>query len=61
MRWDCERGCDAGGSKVYPSADEARRYATGLNRRDNDKVGRRAPLLGLLPLRVFRRLADQHS
>jgi hypothetical protein len=59
MRWDCDRGCSAGGSKHYASAAEAQRYAAGLNRRDNDKVGKRAPLFGLLPLRIFRRLADQ--
>jgi hypothetical protein len=61
MRWECDRGCDAGGSKRYATEAEAVRYATGLNRRDNDELGKRAPLLGLLPLRVFRRLAGGAS
>ncbi|HEX5174718.1 MAG TPA: hypothetical protein VFV91_11310 [Gaiellaceae bacterium] len=53
MRWTCERGCGAGGSKDYPTADEAARYAAGLDREDRDELGRRAPPLGLFPLRMW--------
>jgi hypothetical protein len=54
MRWRCERDCGAAGEKVYPTADDARRYATAFDRRDSDDLGRRAPLFGLLPLRLAR-------
>jgi hypothetical protein len=53
MRWDCERGCGAGGAKRYPDAAQAALYARGLDRRDRDDVGRRSPI-GLLPLRLLR-------
>jgi hypothetical protein len=55
MRWECDRGCEQqSGSKHYPTAEEARRYATAFNRRDTADLGKRAPLLGLLPLRLWR-------
>jgi hypothetical protein len=54
MRWDCERGCGAAGSKTYATADDAARYARALDRRDGDALGRR-PLLSLLPLWLARR------
>ncbi|MDN5764746.1 MAG: hypothetical protein L0H96_02330 [Humibacillus sp.] len=54
MRWDCRRGCGAGGSKTYPSALDATRFAQAFDRRDSAEVGRRAPLIGLLPLRLWR-------
>lgn len=54
MRWECHRGCGAGGSKTYPSASEAARYAEVFDRRDSADLGRRAPLIGLLPLRLWR-------
>jgi hypothetical protein len=56
MRWDCARGCGAGGSKRYPTAQEAKRYATAFDREDRDDLGRRAPLVGLFPLRIYRAL-----
>ncbi|WP_026818159.1 hypothetical protein [Arthrobacter castelli] len=57
MSWECERGCgQGGGQKTYPTAAEAERFARGLNRKDSDDLGRRAPLIGLLPLRLWRRL-----
>ena len=55
MRWRCER-CSAGGAKVYASEHETRRYARAFDREDRDDLGRRAPLIGLLPLRIWRRL-----
>jgi hypothetical protein len=54
MRWACARGCGATGSKRYATADEARRYATALNREDREALGRR-PLLSLLPLKLLGR------
>jgi hypothetical protein len=53
MRWDCERGCGAGGEKRYATPVEAERYARGLDREDRHDLGRRAPV-GLLPLRLLR-------
>jgi hypothetical protein len=53
MRWRCQRGCGAGGSKPYPTPELARRYAAALDREDRDDIGRRAPL-GLTPLRIAR-------
>ena len=59
MRWECERGCgEAGGSKRYASARDARRYASALDRDPRDGIGRRAPL-GLLPLRMWRGARDR--
>jgi hypothetical protein len=54
MAWACQRCGHAGGSKTYGSAEEARRYATALDHEDRDDLGRRAPLVGLLPLRLWR-------
>lgn len=56
MLWSCARGCGAGGSKRYPSAADAARYAAVFDREDAADVGRRAPLIGLLPLRLWRLL-----
>ena len=56
MRWTCSRGCDIGGEKTYSSAEEAKRFAEAFDRRDSNDVGRRAPLIGLLPLRLWRKL-----
>lgn len=58
MRWDCERGCGAAGSKTYASAEDATRYARALDRRDRDTLGRR-PVLSLLPLGLARRAAKR--
>jgi hypothetical protein len=54
LRWTCQRGCGASGAKTYPSPERARRYAAAFDREDRDDLGRRAPLIGLLPLRVWR-------
>lgn len=56
MTWRCERGCGAGGSKTYPTAADARRYAAAFDHEDADDLGSRAPLLGLFPLRILRAL-----
>lgn len=60
MRWSCSRGCGAEGSKRYATAEDARRYARALDHEDASDLGRRAPLVGLLPLRVWRALSG-HS
>jgi hypothetical protein len=52
MRWACERGCGAGGSKRYATAAEAARYARAFDGGDADT--RRSPL-SVLPLRLLRR------
>ncbi|MEA2254389.1 MAG: hypothetical protein QOG35_434, partial [Solirubrobacteraceae bacterium] len=44
------------GAKRYPTAEDAQRYASALDREDVEDRGRRAPLLGLLPLRIARAL-----
>jgi hypothetical protein len=54
MRWTCQRGCGAGGSKRYPSADDAHRYAAAFDREDRADLGRRAPLVAGFPLRIWR-------
>ncbi|GAB3553150.1 hypothetical protein [Actinopolyspora lacussalsi] len=59
LRWHCERGCGAGASKRYPTAELAARYATALDREDRAALGERAPLIGLLPLRLWRSLGQK--
>lgn len=56
MRWACERGCEGGGEKIYPTPAQARHYAAAFDREDRRDLGRRAPLIGLLPLRIWRAL-----
>lgn len=53
LRWSCERGCGAGGEKRYGSATEAARYAAAFDRRPTRTLGRRAPYVGLFPLRIW--------
>jgi len=54
MRWECGRCGQSSGAKEYGTADEAQRFATAFNKRDVDSLGKRAPLIGLLPLRIWR-------
>ena len=61
MCWRCERGCGAGGEKTYASAGEAARFARAFDREDSADVGRRAPLLGMFPLRIYRLLRRRGS
>jgi hypothetical protein len=56
MRWECERGCGAVGQKRYASAADAARYAAAFDREDREDIGRRAPLVAGLPLRIARAL-----
>lgn len=56
MRWSCQRGCGAGGEKTYSTDADARRFASAFDREDRHDIGRRAPLIGLLPLRIWRAL-----
>ena len=59
MLWECERSCGAGSSKRYPTAQEAQRYAKAFDKEDRDDLGRRAPFLGMFPLRIYRSLKDR--
>lgn len=61
MRWECQRGCGAGAgaSKTYPSPAAARHYASAFDREDRDQLGRRAPLLGMVPLRIWHKLYER--
>ena len=61
MRWQCARGCGAGGDKTYASAADAQRYAAGLDREDREDLGRRAPLFAGLPLRLLRLLRQRRN
>jgi hypothetical protein len=54
MSWRCERGCGAAAEKRYATAAQARRYARSFDREDREDLGRRAPLVGLVPLRLAR-------
>ena len=54
MSWTCERCGTVGGRKDYATADEAAQFAHALDREDRSDLGRRAPLIGLLPLRLWR-------
>ena len=56
MTWTCARCGHVGGAKTYGSAEEAARYARALDREDREDTGRRAPLVALLPLRLWRAL-----
>jgi hypothetical protein len=60
MRWECERGCGAGGAKEYPSEAEAARFAAAFDREDRSELGRRAPFLGMFPLRLWWTLRRRH-
>jgi hypothetical protein len=53
MRWSCQR-CRAGGTKRYSTATEARRYVTAFDREDRHDLGRPAPLVAGVPLRLGR-------
>jgi hypothetical protein len=59
MTWACERCGAVGGSKRYASQEEAARYARALDREDRSDLGKRAPLVGLLPLRLWRAWKDR--
>jgi len=61
MKWSCDRCGAAGGEKAYATAVEARRYASAFDRDDRASLGRRAPLVGLLPLRVWRVWRDRRG
>jgi hypothetical protein len=59
MSWSCDRCGADGGTKEYASAEEAARYARAFDREDRGDLGRRAPLVGLLPLRLWRVWRDR--
>jgi hypothetical protein len=59
MHWRCQRGCGAGGMKRYETAEQARRYVRAFDREDREDLGRRAPLIGLFPLRLLRAMRER--
>jgi hypothetical protein len=59
MRWTCQRCGIVGGEKGYASAADAATYARAFDREDRDDLGRRAPYMGLLPLRLARALRQR--
>jgi hypothetical protein len=61
MSWRCERCSHHGGEKAYPTPAEALRFARAFDREDREDIGRRAPLVGLLPLRIARMFRRQHA
>jgi hypothetical protein len=61
LRWACSRCGGGAGEKRYADARAAAGYAAAFNRRDADDLGRRAPLLGMFPLRIWRRLQRSRS
>ena len=56
LHWHCVRGCGVAGQKRYADAGRAQRYAAVFNQRDADDLGRRAPLIGLLPQGLWRKV-----
>jgi hypothetical protein len=61
MRWACERCGGAAGEKAYATAADAARFAAAFDREDRGDLGRRAPLVGLLPLRLWRAWRDRRA
>jgi hypothetical protein len=61
MRWQCQRGCGAGGVKRYAGSADAQRYAAALDREDRQDLGRHAPLVAGLPLRLARVLRQRRA
>jgi hypothetical protein len=59
MSWSCARCGRTGGEKTYGSAAGAQQFAAALDREDRENLGRRAPLVGLLPLRLWRAWRDR--
>jgi len=59
MSWSCDRCGTVGGSKRYVSSAEATAYARAFNREDRSDLGRRAPLVALFPLRIWRHWRDR--
>jgi hypothetical protein len=59
MWWTCERCGTLGGSKQYASHEDATRVASAFDREDRSDLGRRAPLVGLLPLGLWRVWRDR--
>jgi len=59
--WSCERGCGEAGAKRYDTPADAQRYARAFDRQDTADMGRRAPLLGMFPLRIWRALTGRRK
>lgn len=61
MTWACEWCGGAAGLKTYESDAAAHRFAQAFDHRDSDDTGRRAPFLGMFPLRLWRFLQDRKA
>lgn len=61
MTWGCEWCGGQTGSKTYESAAAASKYARAFDHRDSQDTGKRAPLLGMFPLRLWRFLRDRRG
>lgn len=55
MMWACP--CGAHGSKTYDSPRDAARYAAVFDDDGTRDIGRRAPVLGMFPLRLAHAVA----
>jgi hypothetical protein len=60
MLWECDRCGYRGGWKSYATPAAAQHYAAAFDRRDTDDLGKRAPWLGMFPLRIWRYFARRH-
>ena len=58
---DCERGCGVEGAKEYATPPTRPAYAAAFDREDRADLGRRAPFLGMFPLRMWRPLRRRHE
>jgi hypothetical protein len=56
MRWQCQRGCGAGGEKEYETSADAARFASAFDREDRDAIYRGRGMLSVMPLRLLHRL-----
>ena len=54
MMWSCSRCGHVGGTKTYATPAKAAHFAKAFDTSDDDDLGRRAPLVGLFPLRIAR-------
>jgi hypothetical protein len=61
MTWECERCGSDGGTKTYATEEEAETFARTFDREDRADLGRHAPLVGLLPLRLWRVWRDHRT
>ena len=59
--WACERGCGPAAPRSTPRPAPAAHYAAAFDRPASGDLGRKAPLLGMFPLRVWRWLRQRRE